>query len=165
MLNQLAPSLATPPESHSPSSGIIGLAFASMALSAHASPSRYAVGQVWEYKTRSQDAGSTLKIQQIETLAGRNVYHISVIGVHLATPGFGGTLPHLPVSDVTLDASVTRLSASNVPFPSVAVQEGIAAWRKATGGVYTISVFQIIDIVDDMTGRGSKQREEAPAIS
>jgi hypothetical protein len=118
-------------------------------LSAQASPTKYAVGQVWEYHTRPQDAGSLLKIQEITTLRDRKVYHVSVVGVHFARPGIAGVLPHAPVSEETLDASVTKLSSSSVAFPPLSsVDEGIAEWQRAQGGVFTIPVSEIIEFAD-----------------
>jgi hypothetical protein len=118
-------------------------------LSAQTPAPKYVVGQVWEYKTRPQDAGSLLKIQRVETDGDRPVYHISIIGVHFRQPGPAGILPHLPVSDQTLDASVTRLSPTSPDFPTTtSVDEGIAEWRKAEGGVFTISVAKIVDVIE-----------------
>lgn len=118
------------------------------ALSGQVPPPRYAAGQVWEYHTRPQDAGSLLKVQRIEMDGPRKVYHISVIGVHFSTPGIVGILPHLPVSDQTLDASVIRLSDSTAEFPTTALDEGIAEWRRANGGVFTIPLAEAIDFAD-----------------
>ena len=126
-------------------------------LSAQAPAPKYALGQVWEYKTRPQDAGSLLKIQRIETYGDRPVYHISIIRVHFSQPGFAGILPHLPVSDETLDASVTRLSPTTPDFPTTSVDEGIAEWRKAKGGVFTIPVAEIIAIVEQSVSGQPKQ--------
>ena len=118
--------------------------------SADAAPSnKYAEGQVWEYHARPQDAGSLLKIQKISIIADRKVYHVSIIGVHFARPGIAGMLPHAPVSEETLDASVTRPSSSSVAFPLLStVDEGIAEWERAQGGVFTIPVSQIVDLAD-----------------
>ena len=126
-------------------------------LFAQAPTPKYAVGQVWEYKTRPQDAGSLLKIQRIEADGDRPVYHISIIGVHFSRPGFAGTLPHLPVSDQTLDASVTRLSPAAPDFPTTSVDEGIAEWRKAEGGVFTIPVAEIIGILEQSVSGQPRQ--------
>jgi hypothetical protein len=113
-----------------------------------ATASRYAEGQVWEYRTRPGDEGSLLKIQRVEPWpagGAAQVYHISVIGVRL-----GGRprnqIQHLPVSSATLDASVTRLSGSRAAFPSP--DEGIAMWREAQGGVFDIPLAEIIGIAD-----------------
>jgi hypothetical protein len=112
----------------------------------------YAEGQVWEYHTRPGEEGSLLKIQKIETLpelaADGPVYHISLIGLHLG-PGLGGMLQHAPVSRETLDASVTRLSTAHADFPDVGPE--ITEWRQAKGGVFTISVAQIVESLDQMT--------------
>jgi hypothetical protein len=109
---------------------------------------RYAEGQVWEYRTRPGEEASLLKIQRIEDhpafASGGPVYHISVIGVRLG-PQIASILPHLPVSRTTLDASVTRLSTRQAEFPSP--DEGIAEWRQARGGVFTISMAEILDFV------------------
>jgi hypothetical protein len=106
---------------------------------------RYAVGQVWEYTNRPQDGGSLIKIQRIEELPGLGtVYHISMIGVRIG--GEPQAAGHLPVSRKTLDASVIRLSGSAAEFPDAS--EGIAEWRKAKGGVFTITLAEIADVLE-----------------
>jgi hypothetical protein len=106
----------------------------------------YAAGQVWEYRTRPQEPESLLKIQRVEAdPAGRPIYHISLIGLHIAGLK-GGEAQHLPVSKATLDASVTRLSASTAAFPDPS--EGIALWRQAKGGVFTIPVAEIVGVIE-----------------
>lgn len=106
---------------------------------------RYAVGQVWEYRTRPQDAGSLLKIQKIEPWADGRVYHLSVVGLSLG--GRTTDVHHIPVSRETLDASVLRPSASTRAFPDAT--EGIAIWREDRGGVFTIPVAEIAQVIDE----------------
>jgi len=122
-----------------------------------ASKPRYAEGQVWEYRTRAGDEGSLLKIQKIETgsefAALGPVYHVSVVGVHLGG-GSAREIAHLPVSRGTLDASLTRLSRRHVDFPDV--EEGIAEWRAADGGVFTISMAEIVGIVEQTIAEGQR---------
>jgi hypothetical protein len=124
------------------------LAAAALAMAAQAAPPPgpvYAEGQVWEYRTRPGEEGSRLKIQKIETVPGFEargpVYHVSVTGVRLG-PRIAPMLPHLPVSRQTLDASVTRRSEEEIA--ALPFEEGIAEWRRAEGGVYTISVAEIV---------------------
>ena len=120
-------------------------------------PARFGEGQVWEYHVRPGDEGSLLRIQQVETSPeGRDpVYHISVIGVRLN--GQAGTMiAHLPVSEQTLNASVTRESPSDAAFPSAA--EGIATWRANRGGVFDIPLARIIEAID-----ASIRAQTAPA--
>ena len=144
---------------------IVGLLLAAGSLSGQAPPARYVAGQVWEYRTRTQDAGSLLKVQRIELLGQQKVYHISIIGVHFSTRGIAGILPHVPVSDETLDASVTKLSATKQDFPTTALDEGIEEWRRANGGVFTIPISQIVGIIDDQAAKVQLQTEAQPTDS
>jgi hypothetical protein len=118
---------------------------------------RYAEGQVWEYRTRAGDEGSLLKIQKMEKVpelaALGPVYHVSVVGVHLAD-GPTREIAHLPVSRQTLDASLTRLSRRHVGFPDV--EEGIAEWRSDKGGVFTITVAEIVGILEQTIAQGHR---------
>jgi hypothetical protein len=117
----------------------------------------YAVGQVWEYRTRPGDEGSLLRIQQVEESgpAPGPIYHISVIGVRFRQAPLSGQLAHLPVSRATLDASVTRLSATTPSFPDVS--PGIAQWREVRGGVFTIPLAEVVDMVERMVAQQSSQ--------
>ena len=116
-------------------------------------PDRYAVGQVWAYHTRAGDDGSLLKIQRIEAFGpperGERVYHISVIRFRLRNGDMEPVLEHSPVSRETLDASVTRLADQTIEFPDPA--NGIADWKAHNGGVFTITVAEIIELIDRQT--------------
>jgi hypothetical protein len=132
------------------------LAMAAAGAVAAAQPlPNYAEGQVWEYRTRPSEEASRLKIQRIErdgeAAALGPVYHISITGVNVG-PNIGPVLPHLPVSRETLEGSVTRLADDqNAAFPSA--DPGIAEWRQARGGVFTISVAAILDTVEEAMRR------------
>ena len=116
------------------------------ALFALSAPSnRYVEGQVWEYKTRPQDTGSLVKIQKIEEAPRGSIYHVSLIGIHIAS-GRSTVLQHSPVSRQTLDESVTRQVKDPGTFPDAS--EGIAEWRAAHGGVFTIPLAQIADVIE-----------------
>jgi hypothetical protein len=132
---------------------LAAICLAAVAFSSESKAASYEVGQVWEYKTRPQDAGSLLKIQRITTLDKETVYHLSVIGIRFASPTIAGILPHIPVSKQTLDLSVTKLSQSKAAFPTSAVDEGIAEWERAKGGVFNIPVSEIVDIGDMQTSQ------------
>jgi len=113
-------------------------------------PSRYAAGQVWEYHHRPQDTDSLLKIQKVED-GGKlgMIYHLSIVGIVLRNGAASSSLSHTPVSQATLDASVTQLSQASANWPDV--DPGIAEWRQAHGGVFTIPVAAIVQIIDDQT--------------
>lgn len=126
---------------------LILLIFAPLtAIAAQNEATRYAAGQVWEYRTRPADEGSLLKIHSIEKAPAGEVYHISLIGLGYGRGmAHGGEFGHMAVSRETLDKSVTRLSKSDLGFPDPT--EGIAQWRAANGGVFTIPISEIIDNV------------------
>lgn len=130
-----------------------------LSLSAQSSPRSYSEGQVWEYKTRAGDEGSLLRIQRIEPGPTgsklERIYHIAVVGFHLRNPRVVPMLPHAPVSQQTLDASVTKLSSSDRSFPPP--DSGIEEWKQAKGGVFTITVAEIIDILDQQTANQPEQ--------
>lgn len=140
------------------------LAAVALALSGQAAPAKYEAGQVWAYRTRPQDAGSLLKIQQVGDFGGSKVYHLSIVGVQFANRQIAGTLPHIPVSEATLDASVTQRASAQANFPTKALQDGIAEWETAKGGVFTIPVAQIIDIIDQQVGARAAT-ERSPTTS
>lgn len=116
-------------------------------------PGPYKAGQVWEYRTRPGDEGSLLKIQKVDR-AGANglpgpIYHVSVIGFHLANPRIQPALPHAPFAKAALEASLTRPSPLRPAFPDAV--PGIVQWQQAKGGVYTVPVAQVIDMLDQTT--------------
>lgn len=135
------------------------LALATQQSSPAAAPreERYAEGQVWEYRTRPADAGSLIKIQNIEAWPGAPergpIYHITIVGLRVNSgTAVTNLIQHAPVSRQSLDASVTRLSASWQEFPSA--DAGIKEWREAKGGVFTISVAQIVEMHEQTMRKG-----------
>jgi hypothetical protein len=107
-------------------------------------PNRYAEGQVWAYKARPQDAGSLVKIQEIEQSSAGIIYHVSLIGIHLSSNA-PTALQHAPVSQQTLDSSVTDQVADPGTFPDAT--DGISEWRRAHGGVFTVTLAEIADML------------------
>jgi hypothetical protein len=128
----------------------LGIVVASNAMATDPVVDRYTEGQVWEYKTRPQDEGSLLKIQEIEVVPELAkigpVYHVSIIGLHFTGLPLDGILQHAPFSKAALDASVTRLSASRTVFPDAS--GGIEQWRQARGGVFTFTVAEAVSFTE-----------------
>jgi hypothetical protein len=126
----------------------------------------YVEGQVWEYRTRPQDTGSLVKIQKIETpdwaKKSGPIYHVTVIGVHFQGPPLVvGLIGHLPVSRQTLDASLTRLAPDqSTAFPGV--EEGLAQWRRDKGGVFTLTLAEIVDMAERTLSQSTPRSETTP---
>jgi hypothetical protein len=125
-----------------------------------ASAHDFSVGQVWTYHVRPGDEGSTLQINKIENDPRLGaIYHISLFGLRipsfLAPGGFITEVPHLPVSEQTLDKSVESLTTQ--PARAVDFAPGYAEWKRAfdagRGGIYTISVAEIAVILEKTMGR------------
>lgn len=122
-------------------------------VAANARQEPYAEGQVWRYAARTQDKDSLVKIQKIDIEEGRSVYHVSLTGVHFAGLREAGVLPHLPVSEEALDASVTRRVSAATAFSNMSIDDDIAEWRAAQGGVLTVPLAQALDDVEGMLSR------------
>ena len=113
----------------------------------------YAVGQIWSYKTAASDLRSLIKIQEIDQIGPKDdpvtVYHISMIGIAVSDASEPIEIGHLPVSRQTLDRSVTKLMEHPGPvvplFPDYT--EGKANWEEANGGVFTITLMEIAEII------------------
>jgi hypothetical protein len=128
----------------------------SVALMSNAIGREFEVGQVWSYKTRAGEENSTLLIDRVEVLPKvGEVFHISVSSVAVKNPhspsGKTTDLPHFPVSRKTLDDSVIAVVGHAEPNP--AFEQGYAEWKRANGGVFTISVSAIVDTVEKMVNR------------
>ena len=116
---------------------------------------KYAVGQLWAYRTRPSEPDSTVLINYVEhnQILG-DIYHIGVLGVSLPSPGPENNpiteLPHFPVSRATLDKSVTALVENRRPDPTYI--EGYREWKQAfddgKAGIFDISVAEIVDIIE-----------------
>ncbi len=105
----------------------------------------YAEGQIWSVRQPEGQSGASLKIQKIEDRPVGKIYHVSLIGLHLA----GGRVTevhHLPLSRETLDASLVGLVSSSDVFPDF--REGYEEWKRAQGGVFTITVAEILVVLE-----------------
>lgn len=115
----------------------------------------FAAGEVWSYRTRSGEEGSTLLINKVEPDQKLGlIFHISVSGVHVknrrAASGETKELPHFPVSKETLEKSCIKRVGKTKPNENY--REGYNQWKQAfdqgQAGVFTIPVSEIISFVE-----------------
>lgn len=115
----------------------------------------YDVGQVWEYETRPGEESSLVyivKVDEHEKLG--KIFHISIVGIKIGNPaaekGYVDSLPHAPVSEEALRASLTKLVRSAKILPDFA--EGYAIWRQAfdsgEAGIFTVPVHEIVSFIE-----------------
>lgn len=109
----------------------------------------YAAGQVWEFQADDVQSDALLIIQQIDRAdddrAEGDIYHISLVAKLTEGPQDELHIGHLPVSKATLDGAVTRLSDTKLVFANWL--EGWSMWRNSGGGVFTMSLSEIITMV------------------
>jgi hypothetical protein len=112
--------------------------------------SKFHPGQVWQYSTRAHEKGSTLTILKVESLPKLGVIiHVRVDKVRLRNCT-GGPEPdnfqHMPFARGAIERSVTKLvREGDVPE----FQDGYSEWRKACGGVYTITVADAVKVAEE----------------
>ena len=112
--------------------------------------SKFAPGQAWQYKTRPHEEASTLTILKVESVPKLGtIIHIRVEKIRLKNCT-GGPEPdkfeHMPFSREAIEQSATKLiKERSVPD----FQAGYDEWRKACGGVYTISVAAAISVGEE----------------
>lgn len=121
------------------------------AASAHADETPFAVGQIWTLSDpRYPDA--RVRIGRIE--ADGQTIHISLWGAPAPSPDVAAvtgpylTAGHLPITDEALRASVRAIVDEEAP--PLQFEAGYAAWREANGGVFTITVPEIVAVLAEM---------------
>lgn len=106
-------------------------------------------GEVWQYQTRPQDAGSTFRVLRIEQVHGHLVVHVEVRGIRLQRKDgsrYRSDLAHTPISAEALGRSaVKRLTGpSETELP-----EGYFIWRdQSERGVFSIALSEVVECVD-----------------
>lgn len=114
--------------------------------------STYTPGQVWSYNTRPGEASSTVTILRVERTPKLGVIvHIRIDGVQFKNCKGGPaptTIDHAPFTKLAIDRSVGRKLKMLPELPEFAA--GYEDWLSHCGGIYTVTVAQLVD-VDDAT--------------
>jgi hypothetical protein len=138
-----------------------------LAMTSNAQAHDFKAGQLWSYQTRPGDEASLVLINLVESVPKLgNVYHVSVLRVHL--PSWKDTsrpeidLPHFPVLKVALDKSVVAHVGDRAPLD--AYREGYATWRAASdddgAGAFSVSIAEVVSLVEAAV---EKNRPSQPA--
>jgi hypothetical protein len=113
-------------------------------------------GDVWTYKTRPEDSGSTLTILKVESLEKVGVVvHVRVDKLHMHTADGSdiNSIGHMPLARQALAQSVIQKKNSG-PVPDFA--DGYNRWAQACGGVYSISVSEAVAADQEVLLHGSQ---------
>src|SRR5262249_30013503 len=102
---------------------------------------------------------SFLVIRKIERHEGSDIAHISVFGLHIASPGapkgYTDQIAHLPITVTSLRASL-RAKLSRTP-PACNWQEGYKMWQEASAPAFTEPLSQCIRFVEQTIAHGRKE--------
>jgi hypothetical protein len=108
-------------------------------------------GDIWAYKNRPGEDGSTLTILKIENYPKLGkVVHIRVDGFRLINPVTGSEfneMPHLPFQAKAIERSITHRVGETAEIADYS--QGYTAWRVALdegkAGAFKITVRQVLD--------------------
>ena len=121
----------------------------------------FEVGQIWTLKP-PLDGETRVRIGRIED-DGETI-HISLWGLEAPVPQATDVLhsplvmSHLPISTTALAASVQDRS-DDPPPENLGFEEGYATWRADSGGVFTITVAEIVEAVLQTVRSGRAKQE------
>jgi len=110
-------------------------------------------GQEWSYESRAQDVLSTVIVGQIEDHPDLGiVVHCIVRNVHLAGDDLAAEaslnqLSHIPITETAFRDSINKVVAEGIDWSEM--KEGVRVWREADGGVFSVSLKEIVQIVDE----------------
>jgi hypothetical protein len=112
----------------------------------------FAVGQVWSLNA-PMDPAARVRVGAVED--NGQTAHISLWGQPVGDAGLLNsplTAGHLPISTEALGRSVDVL-VNEPPPPDLMFDEGYQHWREAQGGVFMITVHEIVLVmVETITG-------------
>jgi hypothetical protein len=116
----------------------------------------YKPGQVWTYNARPGEAESTITILRVESTPKLGVIvHVRIDGFHLKNCS-GGPSPttqqHAPFAKAAIDKSVVKLLRTDSEIPDY--EQGYNNWLSHCGGVYTISVAEMLDVNEKTFNKG-----------
>jgi hypothetical protein len=124
---------------------------------------RYQIGQIWKYRARDGEAESQLVIiNSLQVVDYGMIYNIAIEGVKLKNPwsvdGIQANLPHTPVSEGVLNASVLELIGVR-QSPMEEYGEAFQEWKKpfdrGEAGVFNVPVAEILDWVEEAVTNGN----------
>ena len=117
---------------------------------------KFVPGQVWSFKSREFEPDATLTVLKVESMAKIGVIvHVRLDGIRLRNCSGGPepeTIQHAPFTRGAVDRSVGKLvRTGGVP----SFEDGYNDWKRHCGGVYTISVREMVEVDEKTFNSGS----------
>lgn len=118
--------------------------------------SAFELGAVWSYEARPGEESSTFTVRCIEAApdGGRTV-HIEVGGISVETAGgVANSIGHLPVAEDSLTAVIVERVGFDEGPASQSFIDGYSSWVRASGGIWTLPLGDVLDEVEATVGSG-----------
>jgi len=107
---------------------------------------KLAVGQEWSIKS-SPASATRIVIGRIEPWRDKVVVHVSILNVVIsANPTMTvSEIAHAPFEESALARSLDQMTATS-RSPSSQFESGYAQWKEQHGGIYTVTVSEMISL-------------------
>jgi hypothetical protein len=117
---------------------------------------RFAVGQVWRYRTRPGEEGSRVMVGRIESIGECTVVHVKLVGLRIANRsapgGVSSFMAHTPLAESNLSASVIELTSELADLGGF--EDGYQTWldiyRTERGGFFTVELDALVGYVESV---------------
>lgn len=133
---------------------LFGTTSASGLSSEHPAPN-FAVGQQWSIRSSPQSTAKIV-IGRIEPWRDKIVVHVAIVDIPLLPSADAATklteIAHVPFEQSALAGSVGDLIAIAVT-PPPDFEAGYRQWKEQQGGVFTVSVSQVIAVAQKTFNR------------
>jgi hypothetical protein len=117
--------------------------------------SKFKVGQMWSYKTRSGEEKSYFIVEKVEShLKLGNIIHIAVRKLKMqnrrSPDGISEDVNHMPFAEEALNKSAVKVLKEKVDLPDF--KDGYQEWRDAfdagRAGIYTITLAEAVKVME-----------------
>jgi hypothetical protein len=133
---------------------LFGTTSASGFSSEHPAPN-FAVGQEWSIRSFPQSTAKVV-IGRIEPWRDKIVVHVAIVDIPLSPAAAAATklteIAHVPFEQSALAGSVGNLVGTAVA-PPPDFETGYRQWKEQQGGIFTVSVSQVIAVAQKTFNR------------
>lgn len=117
---------------------------------------RFALGQVWLYKTRPTEPDSRVLIGKVESTPELGtIVHVKLVGLRIKSPSapgeFGSVMSHVPITEAALNDSATQLTNEQADLSgfSDGYNNWLTAYQAGDAGVFTLSLADVVDTIEE----------------
>ena len=124
---------------------------------------KYKPGQVWSYRHRYGEEGSTFTVLKVEDIESQGkhwetIIHIRVdnVSIKLKDGSVRTVIPHIPLPRKSVEESAIELLDPGSNKPNFNSSTWLTNLRDNEGGIITVSVAKALDIIEEALKRNPK---------